>query len=63
MANDGVEQAELVELWNAVVKAGGEAVLAAPKTGTEQLFEHLDKADTREATMATCREIVSHFAS
>ena len=53
VANEGVEQAELVEPWNAVVEAGGEAVLVAPKTGTVQMFEHLDKAGTREATMAT----------
>jgi len=53
VANEGVEQAELVEPWNAVIEAGGEAVLAAPKTGTVQMFQHLDKAETREATMAT----------
>ena len=53
VANEGVERAELVEPWDAVVAAGAEPVLVAPKTGTVQLFEHLDKADTREATVST----------
>jgi protease I len=53
VANEGVERAELVEPWDAVVGAGAEPVLIAPKTGSVQLFEHLDKADTREATMST----------
>jgi protease I len=53
VANEGVERAELVEPWDAVVAAGAEPVLIAPKTGTVQLFEHLDKSDTREATAAT----------
>ena len=53
VANEGVERAELVEPWDAVVRAGAEPVLVAPKAGTVQLFEHLDKADTREATMTT----------
>ena len=53
VANEGIEQAELVEPWNALVTAGGDAALAAPKTATVQTFRHLDKADTREATVAT----------
>ena len=61
VANEGVEQVELVEPWNAVVRAGGEAVLAAPKTGTVQMFEHLDKADTREATVATAELDAGEF--
>jgi protease I len=53
VANEGVERAELLEPWDAVVAAGAEPVLVAPKAGPVQLFEHLDQADTREATMAT----------
>jgi protease I len=53
VANEGIERAELVEPWNAVRDAGATCVLAAPKTGAVQLFEHLDKADTRTADLAT----------
>jgi protease I len=46
VANEGVEQRELTEPWDAVRRAGGEPVLIAPDAGTVQCFEHLDKADT-----------------
>jgi protease I len=46
VANEGVEQRELTEPWEAVRRAGGEPVLLAPETGEVQCFEHLDKADT-----------------
>jgi protease I len=46
IANEGVEQVELVEPWKAVERAGGTPVLVAPKPGRAQAFNHLDKADT-----------------
>jgi protease I len=52
VANEGVEQVELTRPWDAVREAGGEPVLIAPETGEVQAFEHLDKADTFEATVA-----------
>ena len=52
VANEGVEQVELTAPWAAVEEAGGEPVLIAPETGEVQAFEHLDKADTFEATEA-----------
>jgi protease I len=52
VANEGVEQVELTAPWEAVEQAGGEPVLIAPETGEVQAFEHLDKADTFEATEA-----------
>ena len=48
VAAEGIEKAELVEPWAAVEQAGLEAVLLSPESGTVQLFEHLDKADTRK---------------
>jgi protease I len=51
-ANEGVEQVEYTEPWKAVEEAGGEPVLVAPETGEVQMFNHLDKADTFEATVA-----------
>jgi len=46
VANEGIEQVELTEPWQAVEQAGGRPVLVAPDTGTVQAFHHLDKADT-----------------
>jgi protease I len=52
VANEGVEQVELTRPWDAVQEAGGEPVLIAPEAGTVQAFDHLDTADTFEATVA-----------
>jgi protease I len=46
VANEGVEQVELTEPWNAVQEAGGEPVLVAPESGRVQAFNHLDRGDT-----------------
>src|SRR5438270_11627945 len=53
VANEGIEQVELTAPWDAVQNAGGEPVLVAPKTGEVQAFNHLDKADTFQATVST----------
>lgn len=53
VANEGVEQVELTEPWQAVERAGGQPVLVAPKAGKVQAFNHLDKGDVFEATMTT----------
>jgi protease I len=46
VADEGIEQVELTEPWEAVRAAGGEPVLVSPEAGKVQAFEHLDKADT-----------------
>ena len=46
VANEGIEQVELTEPWQAVLDAGGQPVLVAPEAGEAQAFNHLDKADT-----------------
>ncbi len=46
VANEGVEQIELTDPWNAVEEAGGTPKLIAPESGKVQGFDHLDKADT-----------------
>jgi protease I len=46
VANEGVEQVELTEPWQAVERAGGEPVLVATKSGDVQAFNHLDKGST-----------------
>lgn len=48
-ANEGIEAVELTEPWDAVTAAGHSAELLAPKAGEVQLFNHLDKAETRTA--------------
>jgi protease I len=45
-SNEGVEQVELTEPWQAVKNAGGVPELIAPRGGEVQAFNHLDKADT-----------------
>ncbi|QZY28755.1 type 1 glutamine amidotransferase domain-containing protein [Nocardioides coralli] len=46
-ASEGIEKVELTEPWDAVTGAGHTAELLSPEEGEVQLFEHLDKADTR----------------
>ena len=46
VANEGIEQVELTEPWQAVKTAGGTPELLAPDPGPAQAFNHLDKADT-----------------
>ena len=49
MANEGVEQVELTESLEAVLDAGAEAELLAPKAGEVQAFNHLDKGQIFQA--------------
>lgn len=44
VAQEGVEQVELTEPWEAVERAGGKPELIAPEEGEVQAYEHLDKA-------------------
>jgi protease I len=43
VANEGVEQVELVEPWQTVEAAGGTPHLVAPEAGPVQAFNHLDR--------------------
>jgi len=44
-ANEGVEQVELEQPWDAVRDAGGTPVLVAPKPGEVRAVHHLDRGD------------------
>jgi protease I len=44
-ANEGIEQVELTEPWQAVRDAGGTPELLCPHEGKAQALNHLDKAD------------------
>ena len=46
VAQEGVEEVELTEPWQAVEQAGGEPELVAPENGEVQAFNHLDKGLT-----------------
>ena len=48
VANEGVEQVELTEPWEAVEQAGGEPELISIEPGQVQAFNHLDKGDKFE---------------
>ena len=52
VASEGIEQVELTEPWKAVKDAGGTPVLVSIETGMVQAYDHLDAADTFEATVA-----------
>ena len=61
VANEGIEQVELTGPWQAVEQAGGRPVLAAPKEGEAQAFNHLDKADTFPVTVTTANLRVEDY--
>jgi protease I len=46
VANEGIEQIELTEPWDALKKAGAQPELIAPKPGRAQAVNHLEAADT-----------------
>lgn len=46
VANEGIEQVELTEPWQALKDAGARPELVAPKSGRAQAMDHLDKGDT-----------------
>lgn len=53
VANEGVEQVELTQPWQAILDAGGRPILAAPSKDSVQAFNHLDKADTFDVDVTT----------
>ena len=62
VANEGIEQVELTEPWKAVESAGGTPRLVAPKSGTVQAFNHLDKADTFDVDVTAASADADDFA-
>jgi len=45
VANEGIEEIELLEPWQAVINAAGTPELIAPKPGLVETMRHLDRAD------------------
>jgi protease I len=46
VAQEGIEEVELTQPWEAVKEAGATPELIAPESGTVQAMNHLDKAST-----------------
>ena len=61
-ANEGVEQVELTDPWEAVLAEGGRPVLVAPEPGEVQAFNHLDRADTFDVDVTVADADPGRFA-
>ena len=61
VANEGVEQVELTDPWQAVKDAGGEPKLAAPRGGETQAMNHLQLADRFRVDLTTKELSVDDF--
>ena len=53
VSNEGVEERELTEPWEAVRRAGGRPELLATDGGDVQCFEHLDRVSTATVDATT----------
>jgi protease I len=60
-ASEGIEAVELTEPWTTVTDAGHTAELLSPETGEVQLFNHLDKAETRPVDREVSRASVDDY--
>ena len=63
VAGEGIERAELTEPWSALEDAGYEPVLVSPEEDKVQLFEHLDKADTRAVDVSVATADSDDYAA
>ena len=61
VAAEGIEQVELTEPWKAVTDAGHEAVVVSPEAGEVQMFNHLDKGDTKPVDVTVADAKVEDF--
>lgn len=61
VANEGVEQRELTEPWDAVRRAGATPVLIALEGGEVQCFEHLDRADVAPVDITVAQAAAGDF--
>ncbi len=61
VANEGIEQVELEQPWDAVRSAGGTPVLVSLKSGQAQAFNHLDKGDVFEVDTTFAEASVSDY--
>lgn len=63
VANEGIEQVELTEPWDAIKEAGGQPELIAPQPGKARAVNHLKPADTFDVDRTTAELEVNDFDS
>ena len=61
-AAEGTEQVELVEPWQAVLAMGWRPLLVSPEPGRIQMFNHLDRGDTKDVDVRVSAAAESDFA-
>jgi protease I len=61
VANEGIEQAELLRPWQAVADAGGDPQLVAPNAGMVETMCHLDRADRFPVDLITDKSDADDF--
>ena len=61
VANEGIEQVELEQPWEAVKAAGGTPVLVSMEPGKAQAFNHLDKGDAFEVDTTFAQAEVADY--
>ena len=61
VANEGIEQAELLRPWQAVADAGGDPQVVAPHSGMVETMCHLDRADRFPVDQVTDRAQAEDF--
>jgi protease I len=61
VANEGIEQAELLRPWQAVTDAGGDPQLVAPHSGMVETMCHLDRADRFPVDQVTDRARAANY--
>ena len=61
VANEGIEQVELEQPWDAVRSAGGTPVLVSLESGEAQAFNHLDKGEAFEVDTTFAEASVSDY--
>jgi protease I len=61
VANEGVEEAELVRPWQAVLDAGGRPELVAPRSGLIETMRDLDRADRFPVDQVTGRVVAADY--
>jgi protease I len=61
VANEGIEEVELTEPWQAIKGAGGQPELVAPERGHAQAMNHLDKGDRFPVDRTTSDVEVADF--
>jgi protease I len=61
VANEGIEEVELTEPWQAIKGAGGRPELVSPEQGHAQAMNHLDKGDRFPVDRTTSDAKVEDF--